>query len=394
MGIKGLMKMISEEASECVKELALSDFTGRIVAIDASMQLYQFLIAVRSSGEHGAPSQMLMNEDGKVTSHVQGMFNRTIRLMENGLKPVYVFDGKPPTMKGGELAKRTERRNQAKENLKEATESGNVEDMDKFTKRLVRVTPEHNQDVKDLLALMGVPFLDAPCEAEATCAALAKSGKAFAAGTEDMDALTFATPILLRRLTMPASKKLPILQINLEKLLAGLELSLDEFIDLCILCGCDYCDAIRGIGPKKALAAIRAHKSIEHVVAHLQTNQTKGIVIPENWLGAEPVYQQARKLFKEAEVLDCADLKMEWKPPQEELLTKLLVETYHFGPERVQNAIKKLKKAKSSHSQQRLTSFFTVLPSSGSSSSTKKKTKQTNVKSKAGRAVKKGRTKY
>lgn len=32
------------------------------------------------------------------------MFYRTIRMVENGIKPVYVFDGKPPDMKSGEVS--------------------------------------------------------------------------------------------------------------------------------------------------------------------------------------------------------------------------------------------------------------------------------------------------
>lgn len=54
-----------------------------------------------------------------------GLFYRTIRLLENGIKPVYVFDGKPPDMKSGELAKRTERREEAQKSLLKATELGN-----------------------------------------------------------------------------------------------------------------------------------------------------------------------------------------------------------------------------------------------------------------------------
>ena len=65
---------------------------------------------------------MLTNEAGEVTSHIQGLFNRTIRLMTNGIKPVYVFDGKPPTLKGGELAKRTKGRAKAAADLKAAEE--------------------------------------------------------------------------------------------------------------------------------------------------------------------------------------------------------------------------------------------------------------------------------
>ena len=84
------------------------------------MCIYQFLIAVRSDGNN------MTNEDGETTSHLIGMFYRTIRLMENGIKPVYVFDGKPPTLKGGELQKRKERRAEAEEHLEKATEAGKI----------------------------------------------------------------------------------------------------------------------------------------------------------------------------------------------------------------------------------------------------------------------------
>jgi len=85
----------------------------------------------------------------------------------------------------------------------------------------------------------------------------------FATGTEDMDSLTFGTPILLRHLTYSEARKQPIKEIHLTKVLEELKLNMDEFIDLCILLGCDYCDSIRGIGPVRALELIRQHKTIE-----------------------------------------------------------------------------------------------------------------------------------
>ncbi|ETV70852.1 hypothetical protein H257_13632 [Aphanomyces astaci] len=392
MGIKGLMKLLTDEAPGCVKELQMSALSGRSVAIDASMALYQFLVAVRSNGEHGGAAQMLTNDAGDVTSHIQGMFNRTIRLMENGLKPVYVFDGKPPVMKGGELAKRTERRQTAQDNLKTATEEGNVEDIEKFNKRLVRATPQHNNDCKELLALMGVPFINAPCEAEATCAALAKHNKVFASGTEDMDVMTFGTPVLFRRLTIAASRKLPILEIKLDKVLAELELSYEQFVDLCILCGCDYCDSIRGVGPKKALSAIKEHKSIENYVTHLQAHPSKGITVPDEWLGEDAIYKQARAMFLEPDVIDMADVDIKWKDPNVDDLRQFLVDKHGFSLDRVMNAIEKLKKAKTSHSQQRMESFFTVLPSSDSKLKRKADDKKA-AKAKGTAAAKRGRKK-
>ena len=67
--------------------------------------------------------------------------------------------------------------------------------------------------------------LQAPSEAEAQCAALAKSGKVWAVGSEDMDTLTFGAPILLRNLTASESQKKEILEINLAAVLDGMGLN-------------------------------------------------------------------------------------------------------------------------------------------------------------------------
>uniref|UniRef100_A0A8D3EDA6 Flap endonuclease 1 n=1 Tax=Scophthalmus maximus TaxID=52904 RepID=A0A8D3EDA6_SCOMX len=190
MGIHGLAKLIADQSPGAIKEQEIKNYFGRKIAIDASMCIYQFLIAVRQDGN------VLQNEDGETTSHLMGMFYRTIRMLEHGIKPVYVFDGKPPQLKSAELEKRGERRAEAEKMLAQAQEMGEQENIDKFSKRLVKVTKHHNDECKKLLTLMGVPYIEAPCEAEASCAALVKAGKVFATATEDMDGLTFGTNVL------------------------------------------------------------------------------------------------------------------------------------------------------------------------------------------------------
>ena len=144
-----------------------------------------------------------------------------IEEVDKGIKPVYVFDGKPPTMKAGELEKRKEKRDEAQAALEKAKEEGNMEEVDKQNRRLVKVTTEHVSDVKILLKHMGIPYVEAPCEAEAQCAELVKGGKVYAAGTEDMDALTFGTTVLLRHLTFSEARKMPIKEFHLSNVLEG-----------------------------------------------------------------------------------------------------------------------------------------------------------------------------
>jgi flap endonuclease-1 len=347
MGIHGLSKVIGDYAPSAVKENEIKNYFGRKVAIDASMSIYQFLIAVRQDGS------TLTNAEGETTSHLMGMFYRTIRMIENGIKPVYVFDGKPPEMKSGELAKRQERREEAQKSLEQAEAAEEPENVEKFQKRLVKVTKQHNDECKTLLRLMGVPYIEAPCEAEAQCAALVKAGKVYAVGTEDMDALTFGSTVLLRHLTFSEARKMPIKEFYLDRVLRDLELSYDQFIDLCILLGCDYCDSIRGIGPKRAMELIRQHKTIEAVVKSLDP---KKYPVPENW-----PYEEARRLFKNPDVSDPESLEIKWLEPDVEELVKFMVTDKGFNEERIRNGAKKLEKSRTTTTQGRLDTFFQVV---------------------------------
>ena len=304
---------------QSVREVELKSLHGRKIAIDASMAIYQFLIAVRAGGPNQQSFQ-LTNDKGETTSHIQGMFNRTVRYMQEGIKPVFVFDGKPPQLKSGELLKRREKREKAQAALKVAAEEGDVEELDKQSKRLVRAGTQENADCQKLLDLMGVPVVRAPCEAEAQAAALAKRGTVYATATEDMDALTFATPVLVRKMTFAGASKSVVQSISYAKAVEGLELTHAQFVDLCILLGCDYCDSIKGVGPKTALKLIKEHGDIETILTKLEG---KKYVVPESWLPAqgkpeeasendeesppeqesaavavEPAYVQARRLFQ------------------------------------------------------------------------------------------------
>lgn len=347
MGIKHLAQLIQEHAPDAIKTGEIKNQFGRKVAIDASMSIYSFLIAVRSDG------QQLMSDTGETTSHLMGLFYRTLRIVDNGIKPLYVFDGAPPKLKSGELAKRFQRKSEAQAAAEEAKETGTAEDVEKFSRRTVRVTREHNEECRRLLKLMGVPYIIAPTEAEAQCATLARGGKVYAAASEDMDTLTFNTPVLLRHLTFSEQRKEPIQEYHLDKVLEGLAMEREQFIDLCILLGCDYLDPIKGIGPSTALKLIREYKNLEGVYEHLKSSSK--YTIPEDWPFAD-----ARQLFLEPDVrpADHPECDFKWEAPDVEGLVKFLVEEKHFNEDRVRNGAAKLQKNLKSAQQSRLEGFF------------------------------------
>ncbi|RKF56718.1 Flap endonuclease 1 [Golovinomyces cichoracearum] len=315
------------------------------------MSIYSFLIAVRSNGE------MLTNEDGETTSHLMGMFYRTLRIVDNGIKPVYVFDGAPPKLKSGELAKRFQRKASANESLEEAKETGTAEEIEKFSRRTVRVTREHNAECQRLLKLMGIPFIIAPTEAEAQCATLARAGKVYAAASEDMDTLCFNSPVLLRHLTFSEMRKEPIQEIFMDKILIGLDMDREQFIDLCILLGCDYLDPVPKVGPHTALKLIREYGSLDKFVAAVKAGNTK-FTLPEDW-----PYTEARELFFNPDVYpaDHTNCDFKWEQPDLDGLIQFLVTEKGFSEDRVRMGAERLKKNLKSSQQARLEGFFKPL---------------------------------
>lgn len=166
MGIHKLMSLIDEKAPKAVKEIQLDILTGKTVAIDASMAMYQFLISTQTLSK-GYGVMELKDKDGNLTGHLVGILNRSLTLLNNGIKPVWVFDGKPPELKSDELEERKERKRKAEEDYENAKESGDLEQAQKMAQRTIRVSPEMTADAKKLLTLAGIPIVEAPTEAEA-----------------------------------------------------------------------------------------------------------------------------------------------------------------------------------------------------------------------------------
>mmetsp|Transcript_24800 Transcript_24800/g.74387 ORF Transcript_24800/g.74387 Transcript_24800/m.74387 type:complete len:427 (-) Transcript_24800:178-1458(-) len=366
MGIKGLFPFLRDNAPETIKETQLKDYLNRTLAIDASMQLYSLMAAVRT----GADASNLTNSKGEETSHIQGFVSKTLRLMEAGAKPVWVFDGKPPDLKGDELKARAEQRRAAEQKAAEtrADAAATKEDVYKAASAATRVTRQHNEDVKTLLRLMGAPVVEAPGEAEASCCALLALGKADGAVTEDADVLTFGCGNWVKNLfdVQGARSKdkgrQPAYETNTEAALRGLDLTMAQFVDFCILSGCDYIPKLPGIGAATALKLIKEYGCIERATVRADARREAGSkvkgrpVVSPDWN-----YAGARALFAAPAVVD-STCDVAQKPPDYEGLERFLCGQHGFAADRVAKFLARLRKCKEAKPQRRIDDFVTRAP--------------------------------
>ena len=239
MGIKKMLKFLNTNYPNIVKKINIDKFEGQMIAIDISILLYQVVIAIRNSG-----ADMFTNQ-GEISSHILGLFNKTINLLKMNIIPIYVFDGKPPSFKNQTINNRKEAKKQACEKLND--EDMNDEDKIKYFKRTVSITKTQIEECIELLEIMGIPYVIAPEEADSQCAELVKCGIADGVLTEDMDIMTFGSKKIYRNLT--SYKKEPI-EISMEDVLKELNLNYEQFVELCLLFGCDYCDKLNDMKPE------------------------------------------------------------------------------------------------------------------------------------------------
>ena len=261
MGIKNLLKFLSQY-DDILLKIKDDDFKYEKVAIDISIILYKVIIAIRNSGAD------LMNKKGEIVSHILGLFNKTIYLLKKKIIPIYVFDGDAPKLKSKVLEERKEIKKKAWEKL----ESDDIDEKEKikYFKRTVSISWKQLEECKELLDLMGIPYINAPEEADAQCAWLVKNGFASGVLTEDMDILTFGANKIYRNL---GSYKKETLEINLNSILQKINLNYDQFIELCILFGCDYCDRIRDITPNELYKNYINIKDINKTLIELKKNK-------------------------------------------------------------------------------------------------------------------------
>ena len=315
-----------------VKEtIALADLRGRRLAVDANGELYQFLALIRLPD--GTP---LKDSQGRITSHLSGLFYRTTRLVADfALQMVFVFDGRPPVQKRAEIARRRAVRERYEEEAAAARRAGDLAQAYSKSTMTSRLTPEMIEEAKQLLRLMGLPAVQAPSEAEAQAAHMARRGDVWAAASKDYDALLFGAPLLVRFLTISGREFLPSQGtsrpitpevIDLPRMLDALGITRAQLIDLGLLVGTDFHPGIKGIGPKKALALVTRYGAIERMPSEIQ-----------NAFG--PDLDRLRRIFLEPDVHD--DYSVESGRCDVDGVVRFLCKEHAFGRERVIAALER-----------------------------------------------------
>ena len=289
MGIKNLRNILVNKCSNAIVQRKLNSYNGLIIGIDLSIFLYKYLYR---------------NND-----HIEGLTRLILRLLKNNIYPVFVFDGKPPKEKDETLQDRKQKReflfmkkeileliknnkdlskkelnskideyiNDNNKNFKMQDDKLDLylsedfnydEEIDKISKKIIIVKNYHIESSKILFDAFGINYIHAPCEAESLLAVLCKKKIIDCCITEDMDILANGCHIFLKNFS---ADKNYVDEYCLEGILENLEISYNQFVDLCILCGCDYTSKIYGIGYVNAYKLIKKYNNIEGILDNIKT---------------------------------------------------------------------------------------------------------------------------
>ncbi|TFH27629.1 MAG: flap endonuclease-1 [Promethearchaeota archaeon] len=336
------------------KTITFKDLVGKSIAIDAFNTIYQFLSIIR--GIDGAP---LTDFQGNVTSHLSGLFYRTLNIIEHDIRPIFVFDGLPNPLKMAEIQRRREIRHNETKKYEEARDLGETEEASKHAQATSKLTGDMIQESKEFLHAMGIPTIDAPEDGEAQAAFLVEQKHAWAVGSQDYDSLLFGAQKVVRNLSQSRTRKVKgttvkvdIEWLSLEKVLGEIQISREQLVDVAILVGVDFFEGIKGVGAKTALKLIQDHQSLESMInKEIKVRNTR----IADFIDIESLHTVQNIFLKPNVTADFP--KIRWTTPDNEKIREILIETHNFNIDRVESGLKRLKK-KGTARQKTLGDFF------------------------------------
>ena len=326
MGIKSLTQTVKKYAPNSIENENLYKLSGKKVAVDASLIIYQQLLSNSQKFYH--------NKEGKITNHITGLFYKILNYITLDIELIFVFDGRPPDNKNDCIQERKDKSKKAKEQLK--NKNLTLEEKHKLEKASTRVTKEMIDDVKTLLRLMGVSYIHPVVgEGEAYASELCRIGFVDYVLTEDMDSLVYGCPKLIRNCIDKSLKRKGIVSIfNYAKLIEDIGFDHQKFVEFCILCGCDYCPQVPKIGNVTALKLFQKWGDIESIISNTSYQ------FPDNYID---LFNNAKKNFlMYYDNIKTEDLEVNNSEKNIEELKKFLINDININQKRVETSLNKL----------------------------------------------------
>ena len=317
------------------ENIKFQDLESKIVALDAANVIYQFLSSIRQVD--GTP---LMDENKNITSHFSGILYRTSSLIEKGIKPIYIFDGRSDALKKDTQDKRREVKEESQKKWDKALEEGNLEEARKYAVRSSRMSRDIIDGSKKLLEILGVPYIQALGEGEAQASYMVENGDAWCVGSQDYDCILFGATRMVRNLTITGGKA-NLELITLNKVLENMEITREQLVDIAILVGTDFNRGVKGVGAKTGLKLIKKHGDIFSVI---EKNDYE--------MDVDPTI--LRNMFLEHKVVK--DYELKWNSPDKEATVDFLCNQHDFSEQRVLSALEKF--AKLDNKQKSLEDWF------------------------------------
>lgn len=331
MGVKRLYQVVKQCANDCITERDFKDYKSTVQAVDASLLLYKFCIALMDTTH-------FRKEDGEITGHLFACFFKTMSMLRYGIMPLWIFDGAPPSIKQDTIDERKKIKETAIFRLSTGTIITQNEKA-KLEKKTFSISTKQINELKKLLNYIGISYIDSPGEAEAQCAAMNISGLCDGVVTEDWDAVLFGCKKMLKDF----SNKTTVIEIDVERLMRELGIKREQLIDLCSILGNDYCSGISGLKPTEAyLKFKKANFNMEEFIDVLKKeNDIKfKYRIPEKF---EQEWKISRNYYLHAPVLKPETISVDWKEPQYDKIYKYLVEEKKFNGNVISGKINELR---------------------------------------------------
>lgn len=253
-----------------VVQWPVSELELNRVAVDANNLCCNRFFKVKKDVMKNWPLHQSYPQDRDFTQPlIDSVVRFVIRLLHHRCVPILVFDGQSPKEKAATVAKRVGKYQKKREELAELRAqldrmyAENVLPDDnliaRFSKLMIDTkmpNPDMYKEIKLALTHLGIPVMTAIGEGDALCASLVIDGHCVAAMGSDRDILVYGCPILIGTFFISKDGMLDKVYY-LQGILNDLDLSFDEFVSLCIMCGCDYNTNIPRIGSERAYKHIQ-----------------------------------------------------------------------------------------------------------------------------------------